>query len=313
MMKIKSKRDRRPLLAQEVPILSDEMPLGPSDGEYDNDFSGQAQKKSWKKRVFGKGNGARRKADESFQSDFSGEHDVNAADVQPKEQSTQPVRMQEPSPLKMAQQRPVTPSSNKKVSSEPNPKFTGISDKRDDTTGSSQSMKPTENQQVLEMDTTKTVPTPSSTKSSRSFMRALKKKSVENSKSPAATTPLSSQRPQGESHNRRTNPSKAVTKQSPATAYSQTRRMVAPSMGPSMKVAAGSPRYDVKKVLSKPFGREHILIAEQTVSFERHIHCFQFPTLFSNYTFALFFSIESGLFIHLERSGIQKTRRGNIE
>ncbi len=263
MMKIKSKRDRRPLLAQEVPILSDEMPLGPSDGEYDNEFSGQGKKKSWKKRMFGKGNGARRKADESFQSDFSGEPDVNtAADLRPKEQSTQPVRIQEPSPQKLARERSIA-----KRSIPINNQFSGISDKRDDTMGSSQSMKPTENKQVLQTDINQTVPTPTSMKSSRSFMRALKKKSAENSTSPAATTPVSIQQPKGESHNMRTSPSETATKQPQATNYSQTSRVIASSTAPSMKVPAGSPRYDVKKVLSKPFGREHILIAEQTVSF----------------------------------------------
>ena len=265
-MKIKSKRDRRPLLAQEVPILSDEMPHGPSDGEIDDDFNGQGKKKSWKKRVFGKGSGARRKTDENLQSDFMGEQDMStSADLQSQEQSTQAVRMQARSPGKMIQERSITPSATKTRSSDTNQRPPGVSEK-------SQSMTQTANKQ--EMDTKKSVPTPASTKSSRSFMRALKKKSAENAMSQAAATPVASQQPQGESHNRRTSPSKPAIKQSPAKAYSPSNRMSPSSTTPSMNNVARTPRYDVKKVLSKPFGREHILIAEQTVSFETEISFF---------------------------------------
>lgn len=261
MMKIKSKRDRRPLHAQEVPILSDEMPHGRSDGDIDDDFNGQGKKKSWKKRVFGKGSGARQKIDENLQSDFMGEQDMStSADLQSQEQSTQPLRMQG---------RSITPSATKTRSSDTNQRPPGVSEKSDYIMGSSQSMTQTANKQ--EMDMKKSVPTPASTKSSRSFMRALKKKSAENATSQAAATPVASQQPQGESHNRRTSPSKPAIKQSPAKAYLPSNRMSPSSTTPSMNNAAGTPRYDVKKVLSKPFGREHILIAEQTVSFETKI------------------------------------------
>ena len=75
MMKMRTKRDQRPLLTQEAPILSDQMdPSGESEEEQRNETMQQTKqpqqqqpqqtKRPWR-RLFGKG-GGKNKGDELF-------------------------------------------------------------------------------------------------------------------------------------------------------------------------------------------------------------------------------------------------------
>ena len=106
-------------------------------------------------------------------------------------------------------------------------------------------------------------------------MRSLKKKSAQDLSSPSSVANISvaSQQTKGEDQKNEIvasrRPTKTYKKQSPGKDYSQqkmTSSSTTPSSSASMKDVSDSAKYDVKKILSKPFGREHILMTEQTVS-----------------------------------------------
>ena len=280
---MRSKRDRRPLLSHDVPILSDEMPLDPGEGEIGNQLSDQGRKKSWKKRMFGKGSGAKRRQNENLRVASNGERDGNNIDLRPTEYSAESMVMNPPVPGKLHQERPLPHSPINKRYSNSSHQSSGVTDKRDDTIDLSQNIY-NANKQVSATNTKKDIPAPSSTKSqnssrsrsrSRSFMRSLKKKSSQDLASLDTNSPDASQQTKGE-FQYGTSPSKTFSKQSQAKNHSQQKKNKSSSstqLSPVSMKAAG-PRYDVKKVLSKPFGREHILMTEQTVSFEILCHVY---------------------------------------
>lgn len=343
---MRSKRDRRPLATHESPILSDQMPLDPDEGypsseAIDNQLNDQGKKPTWK-RLFGKGGGSKRKQDENSRPASDRGRDENNIEIPPTEYSYSSSLTKPQIPDKMQQDRAPAHSAINKNSSRTSYQSSGVSDKRDDTIESSQNLS-NANKLVLDMNDKKNAPEPSSTKSqntsrsrsrSRSFMRSIKKKSSQTLSSPsvAAKSPGVSQQIIGDDQKKngatdsrspgknfsKQSPAKNFSKQSPGKNYSQPQKRKSSSSTPlssaSTKDTEGDiAKHDVKKILSKPFGREHILMTEQTVSARNNVSLFLVPCYIS---FPLilfyFFFAQSGSSMHLERNGIRKTPCGNI-
>lgn len=282
MMKMRSKRDRRPLLTSEVPILSDQMPLDldegdPQSGAINNE---QGKKAPWK-RMFGKGGGSKRKQDENPLLDGGSmdlgpnEYSYPATSVNPQSSEKQHGQQQEQASSHAAINNNIRNSSTNHQSS-------AISDKRDDSIDSSKNGSKA-NKQVWDMSNKKDIPQSSPTKPpnrsrsrSRSFMRSLKKKSSQDvsSSSSAAQNSAAPELSKGDEPNIGSTTSKSTSrkysKQSPGKQHSQQRKRtsspIPPGSSKSTKDVSNRSDHDVKKILSKPFGREHILITEQTVS-----------------------------------------------
>jgi len=287
MMKMKAKRDRRPLLTQEAPMLSDQMPLSSDDGDHFGDRVGnqtnqQVKKPSWK-RLFGKGGGAKRKQDDNLpiETDVGGEgHNLEPQSIELSYsssivQSDEKLNHQE-------QQRASTNSTTYRNTSKATTQSYGLPDKRDDPFESKQ-VSSCRNEQIEAVDKKKSASHPQSTKSenssksrskSRLFIHSLKKKSAQVMSSPVsvANSSVVSQQTQGEDHihnfvasksSRINDESEPREKHSPEegkTTYSSSTPM---SSKATENVLNGT-KYDVKKILSKPFGREHVLTTEQT-------------------------------------------------
>ena len=290
-MKMRSKRDRRPLLNDDVPILSDQMPLKSDEGDpplgaINNQLNGQGKKTSWK-RLFGKGGGAKGKQDENSLLTSDGRRDGSNIDHRPTEHSysSSMVNPQNPEKLNqkhVQQERASTHSAIDTNTIRASRQSSAVSDNRYDAIAASKSIS---DAKVKDWDVSskKNIPQPSSTKSqnsnrsnsrSRSFMRSLKKKSAQDLSSPssAANISVASQRKKGDDQKNEINasrrPANACKKQSSVKDYSQQKRTssTTPLSSAAMKDVGDSAKYDVKKILSKPFGREHILMTEQTVS-----------------------------------------------
>lgn len=279
MMKMRSKRDQRPLLTHEGPVLSDQMPVGqygedqPS-GTMDTP-NGQGKKASWK-RLFGKGGGTKRKQDEP-----DGGRD--GSNVTPQEteysKSSSLPNLQNP---EIHQHQASTYSTKNKNDGDTSRQSSGVSDKRDDTIESTRRI-PDTNNQVLDISITKKdISQPSSTKSqnrsrsagrSRSFMRSSKKKSSQDLSSPssAANSVLVSKQTKRQDQKNANITSKTSTRsnnQDSTVKYIPQQQKTAffsttPLSSASMKNGGESAELDVKKILSRPFGREHILMTEQ--------------------------------------------------
>ena len=289
MMKMRSKRDRRPLLTHEAPILSDQMPPSTDDGDHfggivGNQTNQQAKKPSWK-RLFGKGGGAKRKQDDNspFESDNGGE--VQNFEPRSTEFShSSPTVRNEENLNYHEQQRTSSNSSTYRTTGSATDQSYGLSDKRDDPFESKQTSSNGIKQMEV-VDRINNTSHPTSTKSensnksrskSRSFIESLKKKSAHGMSSPVSVSNSSvvSRQKQGEDQS-----DNIVASKSSRTNFgNQTREKHSPEKGKtphssntpaSSKSTADLPdgtKYDVKKILSKPFGREHVLTMEQTVS-----------------------------------------------
>ena len=275
-MKMRSKRDRRPLLTQDVRILSDQMSFdrdegNPASGTINKRLHENGKKAPWK-RIFGKGNGAKRQQDENLplHSDFPpSEHSYSSPLTIP----TNPENSHEQLHTQM---KLLQPKSGGKNSSN------GSSVMRDD-----QNLSSSDKQVADHTTNKKDMPQSSSTKSqsnnrnkSRSFLRSLKKKSAQAISSPtsAANGPVTQPQIKGEIQNHGIDTSSSYAtnspKQSPGKINSEQPKRTPPSVASSsftsLKDISDSAQCEVKKVLSKPFGREHILTTEQIVS-ERNI------------------------------------------
>lgn len=288
MMKMRSKRDRRPLLTHEAPILSDQMPFNPDEedqtsGTMVNQLNEQAKKASWK-RLFGKGGASKRKQDENSLLTLNGgreERDINLRQIEyPHSSSLENQDHQHRQHQQQEQEQTSThPAINKNTNSS-SYQSSRVSDKRDDTIESSQS-EPGTNKQVWDMRINADIPQPpqNSSKSrskskSKSFMRSLKKKSSQDLSSPlsAANCSVTAQQSKLEDQTSTIVASRNYTKnhnkKSPGKPSTQQQKRASTSLTPlssaSMMDVGDGAKYNVKKILSKPFGREHILMTEQT-------------------------------------------------
>jgi hypothetical protein len=331
MMKMKSKRDRRPLLTQEAPVLSDQMPHGTvGEGEHQSQTINQSQKEqqqfqqqqeqtkkgSWK-RLFGKGGGGggggggpKRKegvhsryssidGGEGKAGDTSNNNELNPIVVGQSYSSTFDDLVEN---SQQQQQHGRLQSIDKQSSPR-------VSDKRDDATESNQSImsgggggggggEPIKQQDLknngdnnnIHSTNPAAAQTPTSTASNNSGRNKNRSTSVRSSSkrmtpkavdqlspslssvmaSGSITSPTSSagggnKRPTTTTSNSYQQQQENAQPQSQQLWSSTTATPVSNKMIPSTVVDT-----DVKKILSKPFGREHILLTEQTVSFKNN-------------------------------------------
>lgn len=326
-MKMKSKRDRRSLLTQEAPVLSDQMPHGTvGEGEQQSQTINQSQKErqqfqqqqeqtkkgSWK-RLFGKGGGvgggggSKRKEGvhsrytsisegEGKAGDTGSNNEFNPIVVDQSYLSTFEDLVEN---SQQQQQQGVLQSIDKQSSPR-------ISDKRDDVTESSQSImsgvgvggEPIKQQQDLKnngnnnnnRNSTSPVAaqTPTSTASNTSGRNKNRFTSIRSSSkrmtpkvvdqlspslssvmaSGSITSPTSSA---GGSNKRPTTTTSNSYQQQHENAQPQPQQLWSSTSTTPMSnkmISSTVVDTDVKKILSKPFGREHILMTEQTVSFK---------------------------------------------
>jgi len=251
MKMTRSKRDRRPLLSDDVPILSDEMPLSEevtASEAKNNQLNGSGKKKSWKK-VFKSGSKKNLQ-----QLAMNGGRDGSNSD-RPAELSTNL-----PSPEKASKKSPSKEAKAKIKRKIASRQSSGVSDKRDDNVELSQTVS-TSKKQVPATSVQKEASAPTPTKpqgfvrsrsksrsfgrsrsKNRSFIRSLKKKnSARDIESPLGAN---------------------STAASEHTELDDIMNSMASPV--STERAGDSRKYDVKKILSKPFGREHILTTDQT-------------------------------------------------
>jgi len=298
MMKMKSKRDRR-LLTQEVPVLSDQIP-GATEGEQPHTINQskerqhherlqqheQAKKGSWK-RLFGKGGGsgdgaAKRKEDHSRYSSIGEGGDTINNELHPVRQSYSSV-----SDGVLHSQQQQQPEGRCSINLANNYKQSPrVSDKRDDVTESSQSILGSDPiKHILnDIDPHSTQHSPTSTESTKndttssssssrnkgrfSSMRSSSKRTSRDQSSPSMTANGSVSSPQQirERDNQVVSPVSSggdSNKRSTSNSYQQQQtQQWSSSTSTSNKIPIVDA--DVKKILSKPYGREHILTTEQT-------------------------------------------------
>lgn len=299
MMKMKSKRDRRPLLTQEVPVFSNQIP-GTIEGEQPNTSNQskerqhhqqlqqheQAKKGSWK-RLFGKGGGggggAKRKEDHSRYSSIGEGGDTVNNELHPVRQSYSSVS--DGVEHSQQQQQPEGRCSINLANKSNYKQSPRVSDKRDDVTESSQNVSGSDPiKHILNNIDPHSTPSPTSTESTKndttysssrnksrfSSMRSSSKKIPIDQLSPSlsANESVTSQQQIRERDNQVVSPTSSgggSNKRSSSNSYQQQQKQQWSSSTPtSNKISIVDA--DVKKILTKPYGREHILTTEQTVS-----------------------------------------------
>jgi hypothetical protein len=258
-MKMRPKRDQRPLLTQEAPILSDQMDP-PSDVLADEeDFRHQSKshkKRSWR-RLFGKG-GSNNKRKENHNSQGSVEGSLPSFS-QSSSSDTGDHSMQKQEPHIQPSRRPASPRQQ--------------SDKRDDVTETSH----------IKVTTTATTPSEySNSQHTKTFPSARSSMNQSHLSSPATTTTsLAAKSAVTQQHRNHISPrqlsvpSSATARSANSRSVSTSRRTVTSShsalenmrkMNRAASSSGAAGNAVANKILSRPFGREHVLTTEQTVS-----------------------------------------------
>jgi hypothetical protein len=280
MMKMRTKRDQRPLLTQEAPILSDQMdPSGESEEEQRNETTKQTMqpqqqqhqqqtKRPWR-RLFGKGGGKnKRKENHNPQSieetnslpSFSQSYSDDAADddndiYQDLEQ--QPDRQQD----HRQRSSSFAESSKQRSQSEDGPQSLQeqqqSADKRDDATESSQS---NHIKELLETEP----PTPTEYKAKKSSLKisTQDRPSASANATPKSATTQPHRNHVSPGHHATVSPNFGTTNQN---TYSRRVNRSGVSSPTNSRSKVNSPTSITSRILSRPFGREHILTTEQTV------------------------------------------------
>ena len=333
---MKSKRDRRPLLTQEAPVLSDQMPHGTvGEGEQQSQTINQSQKEqqqfqqqqqqeqtkkgSWK-RLFGKGGGvggggggSKRKEGVHSRYTSISEGEGKAGDTGSNNEFN-PIVVDQSylstfEDLVENSQQQQQQGRLQSIDKQSSPR---VSDKRDDVTESSQSImsgvgvggEPIKQQQDLKNNgnnnnnnnnRNSTSPaaaqTPTSTASNvsgRSKNRFTSIRSSSKRMTPKVVDQLSPSLSSVMASGSITSPTssaggnnKRPTTTTTSNSYQQQHENAQPQPQQLWSSTTTTPMSnkmisstvvdtDVKKILSKPFGREHILMTEQTVSFKNN-------------------------------------------
>ena len=334
---MKSKRDRRPLLTQEAPVLSDQMPHGTvGEGEQQSQTINQSQKEqqqfqqqqqeqtkkgSWK-RLFGKGGGvggggggSKRKEGVHSRYTSISEGEGKAGDTGSNNEFNPIVVDQSylstfEDLVENSQQQQQQQGRLQSIDKQSSPR---VSDKRDDVTESSQSImsgvgvggEPIKQQQDLKNNgnnnnnnnnRNSTSPaaaqTPTSTASNISGRNKNRFTSIRSSSkrmTPKVVDQLSPSLSSVMASGSITSPTSSAggNNKRPTTttsnSYQQQHENAQPQPQPQQlwssttttpmsnkMISSTVVDTDVKKILSKPFGREHILMTEQTVSFKNN-------------------------------------------
>ena len=329
---MKSKRDRRPLLTQEAPVLSDQMPHGTvGEGEQQSQTINQSQKEqqqfqqqqeqtkkcSWK-RLFGKGGGvggggggSKRKEGVHSRYTSISEGEGKAGDTGSNNEFNPIVVDQSylstfEDLVENSQQQQQQQGRLQSIDKQSSPR---VSDKRDDVTESSQSImsgvgvggEPIKQQQDLKnngnnnINRNSTSPaaaqTPTSTASNISGRNKNRFTSIRSSSkrmTPKVVDQLSPSLSSVMASGSITSPTssaggndKRPTTTTTSNSYQQQHENAQPQPQQLWSSTTTTPMSnkmisstvvdtDVKKILSKPFGREHILMTEQTVSLKNN-------------------------------------------
>ena len=286
MMKMRTKRDQRPLLTQEAPILSDQMdPSGESEEEQRNETTQQAKqpqqqqtKRPWR-RLFGKGGGKNKRNENnnpqsvegtnslpSFSQSYSDDVADDDDDDNDNDNNIYEDLEQQPDRQQDRRQRSSSfaeSSKHRSHSEDGGPQ--GVqqqqsADKRDDATESSQS---NHIKELLEAEP----PTPTEYKARKSSLNISTQDRV------SASTNITPKSAMTQPHRNRVSPglhTSTVSPNSRTTNQNLYNRRVnrsgvsSPKSSSSSKVH--SPSNMTSRILTRPFGREHILTTEQMVS-----------------------------------------------
>eukprot|EP00539_Tryblionella_compressa_P013047 CAMPEP_0178823536 /NCGR_PEP_ID=MMETSP0746-20121128/5192_1 /TAXON_ID=913974 /ORGANISM="Nitzschia punctata, Strain CCMP561" /LENGTH=1132 /DNA_ID=CAMNT_0020485143 /DNA_START=67 /DNA_END=3465 /DNA_ORIENTATION=- len=251
-MKMRTKREQRPLLTQEAPVLSDQMDPGGEEEQGSTQQSKQHKKRPWR-RLFGKGGGTnyKRKENQNPLSLVASSEDFEQCEKasQPHASKNQSLRQEEYS-------------------------RNGMSDKRDDATELCQSNS-SQVKQFLEMEP----PTPSEQSIAKPVKRALNTAPLDSltSKTAAASAAATAASPAVKSALTQPHRNHVSPRQHPASASSATnpgsrlpnhqprdRESSLSSLGKNKNTPSSPSRNMPHKILTRPFGREHILMTEQT-------------------------------------------------
>ena len=272
MMKMRSKRDQRPLLTQEAPILSDQMDP-PSDAlDDEDDFHQQQQqskankKRSWR-RLFGKGgsnNNSKRKDNQNSQGtvdgslpSFSQSSSSDSGDSATQKPETQQDKNTTHS--HRSQRRTISPQS----------------DKRDDVIDNHSSH--------IKVTTTATTPSEYSYAQKNTHPSSRSTLNLSHLSSPATTaTSIAAKSAVTQQHRNHISPRQMAASAAPLTTRSANSRSASGrrtvnsqaslekmrKMNRAASASGVAATAATNKILSRPFGREHILTTEQAVCFD---------------------------------------------